>query len=146
MENMLRAYIMEQHGNWDQYLPLAEFAYNNSYHASIGIAAYEALYGWKCQSPLCWYESGEASLLGPDLVKQTTEQIKKIRNKLLTAQSCQKSYTDTRRKLLEFQEGDHVFLKVTPTIGVGRAIKLKKLSPRFIGPFQILKQIGHVAY
>ena len=78
---------MEQGGNWDKYLPLVEFTYNNSYHANIGVAPYEALYRRKCQSPLCWYEPGERSLLGPDLVRQTTEQIKKIRSKILTAQS-----------------------------------------------------------
>ena len=59
LEDMLRAYVLEQHGSWDHYLPLAEFPYNNSYHASIDMAPYEPLYGWKYQSPLCWYESGE---------------------------------------------------------------------------------------
>ena len=127
-------------------MPLAEFTYNNSYHASIGMAPYEALYGRKCQSPLCWYESGEQSLLGLELVRQTTEQIKKIRNKILTAQNRQKNYADVRRKPLEFQEGDHVFLKITPTTRVSRVIKVKKLSPRVIGPFQILKRVGLVVY
>ena len=119
---MLRAYILEQRRNWDQYLLLVEFAYNNSYHASIGMAPYKALYGQKCQSSLCWYEPGEQSLLGLELIRQTTEQIKKIRSKILTAQSNQKSYADTRRRPLEFQEGDHVFLKITPTTGVSRAV------------------------
>ena len=78
LEDMLRAYIMKQRGNWDRYLLLIEFEYNNSYHASIGIAPYEALYGWKCQSPLCWYEPRERNLLGLNLVRQTMEQIRKI--------------------------------------------------------------------
>ncbi|KAL4396748.1 hypothetical protein AHAS_Ahas01G0122900 [Arachis hypogaea] len=110
------------------------------------MAPYEALYGRKCQSPLCWYEAGEKSLLGPEMIAETTEQVKKIRDRMLTAQSRQKSYADQRRKPLEFEEGDHVFLKVTPTTGVGRAIKEKKLNPRYIGPFQILERIGPVAY
>ena len=110
------------------------------------MAPYEALYEQKCQSPLCWYEAGKTSLLGLNFVRQTTEQIKRIQSKMLIAQSRQKSYADTRRKSIEFQEGDHVFLKVTPTIGVGKVIKLKRLSPRFINPFQILKRIGPVAY
>ena len=93
---------MEQSGSWDRYLPLIEFAYDNSYHASISMASYEEPYGRKCQSPLCWYEIGESSLLGLELVEQTTEQIKKIRSKMLAAQNSQKSYADTRRKPLEF--------------------------------------------
>ncbi|XP_052109236.1 uncharacterized protein LOC127741220 [Arachis duranensis] len=127
-------------------MPLVEIAYNNSYHASIRMAPYEALYGRKCQSSLCWYEIGERSLLGPEMITKTTEQIKKIRNRMLIVQSRQKSYTDQRRKPLEFEEGEHVLLKVTPTTRVGRAINTKKLNPRYIGPFEILKRIGLVAY
>ena len=77
--------MLDQPGSWDCYMPLVEFAYNNSFHASIRMAPYKALYGWKCQSPLCWYESGEASVLGPDVVAETTEKIKKIRARILTA-------------------------------------------------------------
>ncbi|KAL1341301.1 uncharacterized protein LOC107465026 [Arachis duranensis] len=127
-------------------MPLVEFAYNNSYHVSIGMAPYEALYGRKCQSPLCWYEYEETSLLGLKLVAETAEQIKKIRSQMLTAQSRQNSYANRRRKSLEFDEGDYVFLSVTPITGVGRAIKAKKLNPRYIDPFQNLKRIGPVAY
>ena len=78
---------------------------------------------------MCWYELGERSVLGPNLVRQTSEQIKKIRSKILIAQSRQKSNAHIRRKPLEFQVGDHVFFKVTPTTGIGRAVKVKKLSP-----------------
>ncbi|XP_015935305.1 uncharacterized protein LOC107461332 [Arachis duranensis] len=77
-------------------MPLVEFAYNNSYHARIRMAPYEALYGRKCQSPLCWYETGERSLLGPEVIAETTEQIKKIRSRMLIAQSRQKNYADQR--------------------------------------------------
>ena len=115
---------MEQRGNWDKYLPLVEFAYNNSYHAGIGIGPYETLCGRKCQPPLCWYEPGEMSLLGPELVGQTIEQVKKIQSKIVTAQSRQKSYADTRKKPLEFQEGEHVFLKISPTTRIGRTIRV----------------------
>ncbi|XP_016192233.1 uncharacterized protein LOC107633112 [Arachis ipaensis] len=110
------------------------------------MAPYEALYGRKCQSPLCWYESGEASVLGPNLVAETTEKIKRIRERILMAQSQQKRYADQRRKSLEFEVGEHVFLRVTLTTGIGRAIKTKKLNPRFIGPFEILRRFGPVAY
>ncbi|XP_072086995.1 uncharacterized protein [Arachis hypogaea] len=93
-----------------------------------------------------WYESGEASVLGPDVVAETTEKIKRIRERILTAQSRQKSYADQRRKPLEFEVGEHVFLRVTPTTGIERAIKTKKLNPRYIEPFEILKRFGPVAY
>ncbi|XP_072064264.1 uncharacterized protein [Arachis hypogaea] len=146
LEDMLRACVLDQKGSWERYLSLVEFAYNNSFHASIGMAPYEALYDRKCQSPLCWYEGKESSMMRPELVQETTKQIKRICERILTAQSRQKSYADRRRKPLEFTEGDHVFLKVTPTTGVGRSLKTKKLSPRFIGPFQILKRVGSVAY
>ncbi|XP_016173011.1 uncharacterized protein LOC107615466 [Arachis ipaensis] len=125
-------------------MPLVEFVYNNSFRASIGMAPYE--YGRKCQSPLFWYESGEASALGPDLVAETMEKIKKIRARILTALSRQKSYADQRRKPLEFEVGEHVFLRVTLTTGIGRAIKTKKMNPRFIGPFEIQRPFGPVVY
>ncbi|XP_072077840.1 uncharacterized protein [Arachis hypogaea] len=127
-------------------MSLVEFAYNNSYHASIEIATYESLDGRKCQSLLYWYEARDTSLLGLELVAETTEHINKFQNRMLTAQSRQKSYADQRRKSLDFEEGEHVLLKVTPTTGVRRAIKTKKLNPCYIGAFQILKRIGLVAY
>ena len=146
LEDLLRACILEQGGSWDSFLPLIEFTYNNSFHSSIGMAPFEALYGRRCRTPLCWYESGESVLLGPEIVQQTTEKVKMIQEKMKASQSRQKSYHDKRRKALEFQEGDHVFLRVTPMTGVGRALKSRKLTPRFIGPYQILKRVGDVAY
>ncbi|XP_020966165.1 uncharacterized protein LOC110266243 [Arachis ipaensis] len=110
------------------------------------MAPYEALCRKKCQSLLCWYEAGEKSLLGTEMIVKTTEQVKKIRDRMLTTQSRQKSYADQRRKPLEFEEGDHAFLKVTSTTRIGRSIKTKKLNPRYIGPFQILERVGPVAY
>ena len=146
LEDMLRAYILEEGGDWSKCLPLAEFAYNNSYHTSIGMAPYETLYGRRCRTPVCWVETGEKLLLGPELVQETTNRIKLLKEKLKTAQDRQKSYADRRRKPLEFQVGDHVFLKATPYTTVGKATKVKKLQPRYVGPFQILKRIGPVAY
>nr|KYP53511.1 Transposon Ty3-G Gag-Pol polyprotein [Cajanus cajan] len=146
LEDLLRACILEHGGSWDSFLPLIEFTYNNSYHSSIGMAPYEALYGRRCRTPLCWVEPGENVMLGPEIVQQTTEQVKMIQEKMRATQSRQKSYNDKRRKDLKFKEGDHVFLKVTPWTGVGRALKSRKLTPRFIGPYQILKRIGEVAY
>ena len=75
LEDMLRACVLDLKGNWESYLPLIEFAYNNSYHSSIEMAPFEALYGRKCRSPICWNEVGERKLLGPELVQLTTEKI-----------------------------------------------------------------------
>ena len=123
-----------------------EFAYNNSYQASIQMAPYEALYGRPCRSPLCWTEVGESSITGPDLIRDTSDKVNLIRQRLLTAQSRQKSYANVRSRPLEFEVGDHVFLRVMPKKGVVRFGKRGKLTPRFIGPFEVLERIGTIAY
>ena len=146
LEDLLRACVLDHKGSWDDMLPLIEFTYNNSYHATIGMAPYEALYGRKCQTPLCWYQDGESLIVGPEMVQQTTEKVKLIRERMRAAQSRQKSYADHGRRPLMFEEGEHVFLRVTPTTGVGRAIKSRKLTPKFIGPYQIIRRVGPVAY
>ena len=110
------------------------------------MAPYEALYGRSCRSPLCWIEVGESSITGPDLIRDTSENVSLIRQRLLTTQNRQKSYTDVRRRPLEFEVGDHVFLKVMPKRGVVRFGKRRKLSLRIIGPFEILERVGTVAY
>ncbi|GAB2268533.1 hypothetical protein Dimus_038722 [Dionaea muscipula] len=110
------------------------------------MAPFEALYGRPCRSPVCWTEIGENVLLGPDMVRETTEKVALIQQRLRTAQSRQKSYADHRRRPLEFSVGDHVFLKVTPRRGHSRFGKGGKLAPRFVGPFEILQRIGEVAY
>ncbi|KAA0061618.1 ty3-gypsy retrotransposon protein [Cucumis melo var. makuwa] len=146
LEDMLRACALEFPGSWDSHLHLMEFAYNNSYQATIGMAPFEALYDKCCRSPVCWGEVGEQRLMGPELVQSTNEAIQKIRSRMHTAQSRQKSYADVRRKDLEFEVGDNVFLKVAPMRGVVRFERRGKLSPRFVGPFEILERIGPVAY
>ena len=146
LEDMLRACVLEFGGSWDDHLPLVEFSYNNSYHTSIQCAPYEALYGRKCRSPLSWLEVGERQLTRPDIVQETTDKIKTIQERLKAARDRQKSYADNRRKPLEFQVGDKVLLKVSPWKGLLRFGKKGKLSPRFIGPFEIQERIGPVAY
>ena len=123
-----------------------EFAYNNSWQASIGMAPFEALYGKKCRAPTCWDEVGERIIEGPDLVRITTEKVAVAKEKLKEARSRQKSYADIHRKALEFTPGEHVFLKVSPWKGVRRFGLKEKLSPRFIGPFEVLERVGDVAY
>ncbi|KAK1410455.1 hypothetical protein QVD17_36992 [Tagetes erecta] len=146
LEDMLRACVIDLGGSWDDHLPLMEFSYNNSYHSSIQAAPFEALYGRKCRTPVCWSEIGESQLSGPEIVQETTDKILQIRERLKTARDRQKSYADKRRKSLEFKVGDKVLLKVSPWKGVVRFGKKGKLSPRFIGPFEILERIGTVAY
>src|SRR5262249_28358717 len=146
LEDMLRSCSLDWKDSWDKQLSLVEFAYNNSYHSSVGMAPFEALYGRPCRSPVCWEEVGERRLLGPELVQDSAEKVQMIRKRLLAAQSRQKSYADQRRKDLAFEVGDHVFLKVSPTKGVVRFGQRDKLNPRYIGPFEILERIGAVAY
>ncbi|XP_039128999.1 uncharacterized protein LOC120265176 [Dioscorea cayenensis subsp. rotundata] len=116
------------------------------YQASIQMVPYEALYGRRCRSPICWDDVGKRKLLGPKIVQITVEKVHQIRDRLQAAQSQQKSYADNRRRNLEFQVGEHVFLKVAPTKGIVRFGVKSKLSPRFIGLFKILERIGEMAY
>jgi len=109
---MLRASVLDFKGSWDQHLPLIEFAYNNSFQASIQMALYEALYGRKCRSPIGWFELREADLLGPNLVQQAIEKVKLIRDRLHTTQFRQKAYTYVHRWNLEFDVEDWVLMKV----------------------------------
>ena len=146
LEDMLRACVLDHKGGWEEHFSLVEFAYNNSYQAYIQMTPYEALYGRPCRSPICWAEVGESSITGPDIIRDTSEKVSLIRQRLLTAQSWQKSFADVRRRPLEFEVGDHVFLKVMPKRGVVRFDKRGKLSPRFIGPFEILERVGTVVY
>ena len=85
LEDMLRPCVLDHRGSWEEHFPLVEFAYNNSYQASIQVAPYEALYGRPCRSPLCWTEVGESSITGPDLIRDTSEKVSLIRQRLLTA-------------------------------------------------------------
>ncbi|GJR48371.1 putative reverse transcriptase domain-containing protein [Tanacetum coccineum] len=143
---MLRTCVMDFGKYWDRHLPLVEFSYNNNYHTSIKAAPFEALYGRKCRSPICWAEVGDAQLTGPEIVHETTEKIIQIKKRIQAARDRQKSYADRRRKPLEFEVGDKVMLKVSPWKGVIRFGKRGKLNPRYIGPFRIIAKVGTLAY
>ncbi|GJT41764.1 putative reverse transcriptase domain-containing protein [Tanacetum coccineum] len=146
LEDMLRACVIDFGNGWVKHLPLVEFSYNNSYHASIKAAPFEALYGRKCRSPVCWAEVGEVQLTGPEIVQETTEKIIQVKQRMQAARDRQKSYADLKRKPMEFEVGDKVMLKVSPWKGVVRFGKRGKLNPRFVGPFKVIKRVGDVAY
>ena len=125
-------------------MALVEFTYNNSHQATIGMAPYEALYGRRCRTPLCWEEVGDRKLYGAELVQVTMEKVRTISIK--AAQDRQKKYVDVRRRPLEFSTGDQLFLKVALWKNMLRFVLKGKLTPRFIGPFRILQRVGPVAY
>ncbi|GKB56931.1 putative reverse transcriptase domain-containing protein [Tanacetum coccineum] len=117
LKDMLRACVIDFGKGWVNLFPSVEFSYNNSYHASIKAAPFEALYGQKCRSPVCWAEAGEVQLTGPEI-----------------------------RKAMEFQVEDSVMLKVSPWKGVVHFGKRGKLNPRYVGPFKVLEKVGAIAY
>nr|GFB83794.1 putative reverse transcriptase domain-containing protein [Tanacetum cinerariifolium] len=143
---MLRACVIDFRNGWERHLPLVEFSYNNSYHASIKATPFEALYGRKCRSPVCWAKVGDAQLTSPKIIQETTEKIVQIKQRLQAASDRQKNYADVRRKPLEFQVGDKVMLKVSPWKGVVRFGKRGELNSRYIGPFKVLAKVGTIAY
>jgi len=121
LEDMLRAVVLDWGDSWEKHLPLVEFAYNNSFHTSIGMSPYEALYGRPCRTRLCWTQVGERSMLGPEIVEETTEKIRFLKEKMKEAQDRQKSYAYRRRKHIEFEVED-------------------------LGPFRVIERVGAVAY
>ena len=87
LEDMLQVCVLDHKGSWEEHLPLVEFSYNNSYQVSIQMTPYEALYGRPCRSSICWTEVGESSITSPDLIRDTSEKVSFIRQRLLMAQS-----------------------------------------------------------
>ena len=125
---------------------MVEFAYNNSFQSTIGMAPFEALYGRPCRSPSHWLDKKDPVIVGPEMIEETAKIVDLIRKRMKDAQDRQKSYADLHRRNLEFEVGDHVFLKISPVKGVMRFGKSGKLSPRYVGPFEILRRVGVVAY
>ena len=146
LEDMLQGCVMEFIGSWDRYIPLIEFAYNNSYQSSIGMTPYEALYGRRCRTPVCWIELNEHKVIGPDILKDTEAKVQVIRQRLKATSDRQNSYAYLKRKNIEYEVSDKVFLKVSLWRKVLRFWKKGKLSSRFIGPYEVLERIRLVVY
>jgi hypothetical protein len=142
----LRDCALQQGSSWEKSLPYAKFSYNNSYQASLEMSPFEALYGRKCRTPLYWDQTGGRQFFGPELIQEAEEQVCIIRENLRVAQTRKKSYADNRRRPLEFEEGDHVYLKVSPLRGMRRFKVKGKLSPHFIGPFRVFRRVGEMTY
>jgi hypothetical protein len=146
LKDMLRACVLEHQGSWDQNLPWAKFSYNNSYQESFKMAPFEVLYGHRCHTPLNWIELGEKVVVRADLVEEAEAIVRRIQENLKTTKSCQETYANKRRRPLEFEVGNHVYLKVSPMKGMKRFGVKGKLAPRYIGQFPIFEKCGTVAY
>ena len=125
----MRACALDYGSSRDDNLPYAEFSYNNSYQASLKMAPFKALYGRRCWTPLIWDEVGDCKLFGPDLIRDSEEKVKLIRDRLKVAQSRQKSYADTKHKEVTYEVGDRAYLRVSPLRGVKRFGVKGKLAP-----------------
>jgi hypothetical protein len=137
---------MEYLESWDKNLPWAEFSYNNSYQESLKMTPFKALYGRKCHTPLNWIEPEEKAIFGPDIVDEPKATVRRIQDNLKATKSCQESYANKRHQPLQFEIGDHVYLKVLSMKGVKIFGVKVKLSPHYIGPFLILEKYENVAY
>jgi hypothetical protein len=144
---MLRTCVLEHQGSCDQNLPWAEISYNNSYQEeSLKMAPFEVLYGRRCRTPLNWIEPGEKVIFEPDLVDEAKVTVRRIQDNLKVVKSHQETYPNKRHRPLEFEVGNHVYLRVSPMKGVKRFGVKGKLAPHYIGPFAILEKCGTVAY
>jgi hypothetical protein len=146
LEDMLRACALQDKIGWDRRLPYAEFSYNNSYHTSLKMSPFQALYGRNCITPLHWDQPRERQVFSPEILLEAEENIRMVRENLKVAQSRKQSYADTRRRDPSFKVGDYVYLKVSHIRGTKRFGVKGKLAPRYIGPYQIQARHGEVAY
>eukprot|EP00253_Pinus_taeda_P031491 PITA_31491 len=146
VEDMLRAYVMQQPTRWEDYLHLVEFAYNNGYHTSTQMSPFEVMYGQKCRTPTSWGGPEDKLSLGPEMLKEMEDMVKRVRVNLKVAQDRQKNFADRKRRFKEFQVGDHVYIRIQAKRSILQWNGCAKLAPRYCGPFQILAKVGPVAY
>jgi hypothetical protein len=146
LDDMLRACALQHGSSWDKSLPYAEFSYNNSYQASLKDVTVRDSVWQEMQYSSILDQTRGRQFFGPELIQEAEEQVRIIWENLRVAQTRQSSYADNRRRPLEFEEGDYVYLKVSPLRGMRRFKVKGKLSPRFIGPFMIFRRVGEMAY
>jgi hypothetical protein len=146
LEDMLFMYVMDQQKHWEEFLPLVEFAYNNNYQSTIKMVPFEFLYGRPCRTPLSWDRLKDRVLVGPEAIQEMEEKMQTIRQRIKEAQDRQKSYANAHRVDRSYEVGDRVFLWVKPHKSSIKFGKGTKLSPRFMGPFEIVERKGPVAY
>ena len=143
---MLRVYVSERQTNWVDYLSLVEFAYNSSWHASIQMSPFEAMYGCKCSTPLNFRDPEKKVGVSKQMLERIDLELSKIRHHIKKAQKKQKLYYDKNKRPLSFNEGDLVFLKVIPKRTNLILGKDRRLSPRFASPLKVYKRVGSLAY
>eukprot|EP00253_Pinus_taeda_P017231 PITA_17231 len=146
VEDMLRAYVMQQPTKWEDYLHLVEFAYNNGYHTLTQMSPFEVLYGRECRTPTSWGGPEDKLRLGPEMLKEMEDMVKRVRVNLKAAQDRQKKFVDRKRRFKEFQVGDHVYIRIQAKRSTLQWSGCAKLAPRYCGPFEILARVGPVAY
>jgi hypothetical protein len=139
-------YVRTKPNKWEDYIHLVEFAYNNGYQTSAKLSPFEVLYDRKCTTPISWDNPADRLMVGPKMLQEMENMVRKVQQNLKEAQDRQKSYADQKRRHLEFQTGDHVYLKVKARKSSLKLGNCAKLAPRFCGPFEILARIGPVAY
>jgi hypothetical protein len=146
LEDMLRMYVMGQKKHWEEFFPLVEFTYNNSYQRTIKMAPFEFLYRRPCQTPLSWDRLEDRVLVGLEAIKKMEEKMQTIRQRIKEAWDRQKSYVDAHCVDRSYKVGDRVFLQVKLHKSSIKFGKGAKLSHRFVGPFEIVERKGPVAY
>eukprot|EP00253_Pinus_taeda_P029139 PITA_29139 len=143
---MLRAYVMQQPTKREEYLHLVEFAYNNSYHTSLQMSPFEVLYGQKSHTPSSWGGPKDKLMLGPEMLKEMEDMVKKVRSNFKATQDRKKNLADRKRRFKEYQVCDHVYVRIQAKRSRLQWSGCAKLAPRYCGPFQVLARIRLVAY